>query len=670
MPRRSRPVEYDDVIDDMEEVYPSWMKGEPVLIDRDLRYGHGHGHRMPRAPGPPPPPPAVEILPDRRHHRGRSKPEFAHEDLEYLRDDVLAAERRARLDLDAYRAEEARKLKEEVFNTYEPRLRHQPQPRHRGRRRSRIEEEVYLSQYDSDHGSTDSESDEMDEYIEKKRSISRTELDPRKGPLPRSKSLKEEKRAQRALYGDGLYPKSSHSLEEYGRERRASRPNAVPRPRHRSHYHVDLESEETDESDESDESVDVVPQRGGPGVVRRNHVEQKRYAARRRETSSSSSSSSPESAGSSEEELPKVPLPVPVPPVYKESSRRHKPLGHVHQIIRPPSPPNPPRSPSPPRVPSLETVLTEREVRHRKKVEKAAKEEIEIERRSRESLQLSSDSRSRRKKEAPVTIVEPEVAVPRELIVEEERLDPRVTYKEREREIIEEHYRREAQPVRNSPHSDSTDDWAIISAPSRSKYSPEREPPVVDVREEPPRPRHKKSPVKAPTDDIIDPRPKGDNPRGKVGPRYIGVKDRRERLWTEITKDLVVREAIERAGYEYEEFDTFYYIFSYLHPDDVSALVEDSDNIRRERRRRIKEIQRERAFLPPPSSSRRSPNKPAPMLAERPPSPPVPPSSPRQHRENRREERRRRDRERDRAREEDMVAIEGGGRYRAQSGRW
>lgn len=48
--------------------------------------------------------------------------------------------------------------------------------------------------------------------------------------------------------------------------------------------------------------------------------------------------------------------------------------------------------------------------------------------------------------------------------------------------------------------------------------------------------------------------------------RYVGMKNnQRDRLWTEITKDLVVREAIERAGYEYEETDQFYYVFSYLH---------------------------------------------------------------------------------------------------------
>lgn len=51
---------------------------------------------------------------------------------------------------------------------------------------------------------------------------------------------------------------------------------------------------------------------------------------------------------------------------------------------------------------------------------------------------------------------------------------------------------------------------------------------------------------------------------GRIGRRYVGLKDRRDGLWTEITKDLIVREALERSGYEYEETESFYYIFSYL----------------------------------------------------------------------------------------------------------
>lgn len=55
-----------------------------------------------------------------------------------------------------------------------------------------------------------------------------------------------------------------------------------------------------------------------------------------------------------------------------------------------------------------------------------------------------------------------------------------------------------------------------------------------------------------------------DSQKGRVGRRYHGVKDRRENLWTEITKDLVIKEAIEKMGYDYEETDYFYYVIAYL----------------------------------------------------------------------------------------------------------
>ncbi|KAL4788643.1 hypothetical protein BJX76DRAFT_2181 [Aspergillus varians] len=661
MPRRSRPIEYDDVIDDMEEVYPSRTKGEPMLVDRDS--GYGHGHRTPRGPGP-----AVEVLPDRHHVRERAKPEIPDESYEYLRDDVLAAERLARLDLNAYRAEEVEKYRGMKHNA------RKPPPRGRQRLEIPDVEKAYFSTDDSNPGNIVDESDESEEeFVSKtKRPISRHDYDLRKEVLPRGKSVKEEKRVRRSKPGEDVYSKSSRSLEAHADDRKVSRHDNAPRPRHRSHYHID-DLEEEDESNESDESeVDIMPKRGRRGVTRRDLIGQK-YSTRKRETSSSSLSSL-ESAGSSEEELPRVPLPVPVPPVYKGSSRRHNPLSYapVHQIPRPPSPPRPPRPPSPPsppsppRVPDLETVLNEREARIRKKVEKAAKKEVEIERRSRESLQLPQEPPTRRKKGKKVAVVEkPDFSAHRDLLVEDERIDPRVSYRKRET-VEEDHYRgQDPRHSRSSPLSETMDDWAIVQAPPKMKYSPEKELPIVDVREESRRSRHKDRHAKLSGDEVRDPRHKGDTPQGKVGSRYIGAEDRRERLWTEITKDLVVREAIERAGYEYEEMDSFYYIFSYLHPDDVSALVADSDDIRRARRRRIEQIQRERASLHP--SSRRSPDKSASVLPERPPSPPVPPSPPRQHREDRRDDRRRRERERERDWEED---VEGDSRWRAHAGRW
>lgn len=107
--------------------------------------------------------------------------------------------------------------------------------------------------------------------------------------------------------------------------------------------------------------------------------------------------------------------------------------------------------------------------------------------------------------------------------------------------------------------------------------------------------------------------------RGRVEQQI--VKERRDERWTEITKDLVVRDAIERLGYEFEETRTFFYIFTFLEPvrlsfclpcechiktkadlvyqAEIDHLVELSDEIRHARRRRIREMQRERAEKPP-----------------------------------------------------------------------
>ncbi|UKZ47986.1 hypothetical protein TrVGV298_002222 [Trichoderma virens] len=67
-----------------------------------------------------------------------------------------------------------------------------------------------------------------------------------------------------------------------------------------------------------------------------------------------------------------------------------------------------------------------------------------------------------------------------------------------------------------------------------------------------------------------------------------------QEMWTEITKDLVLREAIEELGYEYEETDQFWYVLQYLQycdntwasQDDVLQLAELSDDIRRARSER------------------------------------------------------------------------------------
>ena len=49
-----------------------------------------------------------------------------------------------------------------------------------------------------------------------------------------------------------------------------------------------------------------------------------------------------------------------------------------------------------------------------------------------------------------------------------------------------------------------------------------------------------------------------------VGRRFVAMKPKQETMWTEITKDLVIREAIEKLGYDFEETEFFFYVMTYL----------------------------------------------------------------------------------------------------------
>lgn len=48
------------------------------------------------------------------------------------------------------------------------------------------------------------------------------------------------------------------------------------------------------------------------------------------------------------------------------------------------------------------------------------------------------------------------------------------------------------------------------------------------------------------------------------GRRFEAQKSKKERMWTEISKDLVSEEAIKEGGYEYEDTEEFYYVMEYL----------------------------------------------------------------------------------------------------------
>ena len=58
--------------------------------------------------------------------------------------------------------------------------------------------------------------------------------------------------------------------------------------------------------------------------------------------------------------------------------------------------------------------------------------------------------------------------------------------------------------------------------------------------------------------------PEREQDEWNAGRRYVKQEDKKDRMWTEITKDLVSIEAIKEMGYEYEETEFFFYVFKYL----------------------------------------------------------------------------------------------------------
>ncbi|KAF4964538.1 hypothetical protein FZEAL_10857, partial [Fusarium zealandicum] len=144
--------------------------------------------------------------------------------------------------------------------------------------------------------------------------------------------------------------------------------------------------------------------------------------------------------------------------------------------------------------------------------------------------------------------------------------------------------------------------WAKYSGSRRSKFIPERDGAPSPVPAPSPAPAPKE-PSPPPTRDRlsvsvydrereIDIERTRDRITRPAAPQPPPPKD----MWTEVTKDLVVREAIEEAGYEYEETKEFYYIMDYLKYDDVLRLVDISDEIRRARKQRARELEYEREY--------------------------------------------------------------------------
>lgn len=150
----------------------------------------------------------------------------------------------------------------------------------------------------------------------------------------------------------------------------------------------------------------------------------------------------------------------------------------------------------------------------------------------RESL-IEESSRSRLRRKLPRELDLDDEDEEEEVLVHEERSGPRSSA----RSLIDK-------------FTDKADEWSVVHAPSKEDAVEMTG--ALNVVEVAP---------KDASDKELD--------RKRIGAQV--VKERRDERWTEIAKDLVVREAIERLGYEFEETRTFYYVFSYLEP--VSRIL-------------------------------------------------------------------------------------------------
>ncbi|KAF2803343.1 uncharacterized protein BDZ99DRAFT_171099 [Mytilinidion resinicola] len=255
---------------------------------------------------------------------------------------------------------------------------------------------------------------------------------------------------------------------------------------------------------------------------------------------------------------PPEPEPIIRPPIIQEVITHHRHIDHGIERARSPTPPPPP---SPPRDESLEISIRRRDGGEGRKEILYERETIE---RKEDDWEIDRTSR-RRSYSAPR----------RRFTTQNDDLEEEADFYNRK--MAERAYIGEA-------YNGATKDWAIVDVP----------PGTNRVRME----------------------GQGGGAQEVTWQAYNGVrrskfiaqdeeissgfgvpeksKPKTKDMWTEITKDLVIKEAIESMGFDYEETEFFFYVMEYLRYEDVLQLVELSDDIRRKRQSRFRAIDFER----------------------------------------------------------------------------
>jgi len=256
---------------------------------------------------------------------------------------------------------------------------------------------------------------------------------------------------------------------------------------------------------------------------------------------------------------PPEPEPIVRPPIIQEVITHHRHIDHGVERARSPSPPLLP--PSPPREDNLEISIR----RQSRGGAKVYDEDIIYERETRERKERGLEvERSRRRSLST----------------------PRRRHTENDLEAEAEYYNRKAaeRAYVGEAYNGATRDWAIVDVPPGTN-------------------RVRMDGVGGGSQEITWQRYNGvrrskfiteDEEFTSDFGRSAPAKPKPADMWTEITKDLVTKEAIEIMGFDYEETDYFFYVMEYLRYEDVLKLVELSDDIRANRRSRIRQIEYDR----------------------------------------------------------------------------
>lgn len=267
------------------------------------------------------------------------------------------------------------------------------------------------------------------------------------------------------------------------------------------------------------------------------------------------------------------PAPIIRPPIIQEVITHHRHIDHGIERARSPTPPPPPPAASPPREEELEIEIRRQGTRNGKFYdEDIIFEKDVVERKNRDEVREVSRRRSvsasaRRRSPSP-----------RRRMYEDDVTAEADFYNRRVRDRS---YAGEA-------WNGATRDWGLVDIPPGTervrmdgkgggrqeitweRYNGERrakfytgdrlyETPYGNgMQEVPPAPisppSFEREGERVTETRITERRITEDTTRGRA----------KDKMWTEITKDLVTKEAIEESGYEYEETDEFFYVMEYL----------------------------------------------------------------------------------------------------------